>query len=76
MERRFFDALLPVVRAGGDIQPPVKLHSVLPEYPPLALQTGLEGLVIIECQVDTAGRVADARVLRGIRFSTRPPWPR
>jgi protein TonB len=54
-----------VVRAGGDVQAPVRLRGVLPEYPPLAQQIGLEGVVIIECRVDRDGGVADARVLRG-----------
>ena len=54
-----------VVRTGGQIQAPVKLLHVSPEYPVLAQQIGLEGLVIIECRVDREGNVADARVLRG-----------
>jgi protein TonB len=31
----------------------------------LARSIGLEGVVLIECTIDTAGRVHDARVLEG-----------
>ncbi len=55
----------PVVRTGGVIEPPLKVRDQAPVYPELARSIGLEGVVIIECRVDTAGDVVDARVLRG-----------
>jgi protein TonB len=55
----------PVLRVSDGIQAPVKLSDVRPEYPDLAIRTGVEGIVIIECRVDTKGHVVDARVLSG-----------
>ena len=55
----------PVVRTGGIVEPPLKVRDHVPEYPELARAAGVAGVVIIECRVDTEGRVVDARVLRG-----------
>ena len=54
------------VRAGGRIQRPVKTRNVPPEYPDLARQAGVEGVVILECTISPQGRVTEVRVLRGI----------
>jgi protein TonB len=61
----------PVLRVSDGIQPPVKLSDVRPEYPELAIRAGVEGVVIIECRVDTRGHVVDTRVLRGHPLLTR-----
>lgn len=53
------------VRPGGEIQPPTKVRNVNPVYPDLAKRAGVSGVVIVECVIDTEGRVADARVLKG-----------
>ncbi len=55
----------PVIRVGGEIRAPARLVYVPPEYPALASQAGLAGMVIIEAHVGTDGRVKDATVLRG-----------
>lgn len=55
----------PLVRAGGEIQPPTKLRHVNPVYPDLAKRATVSGVVILECVIDTLGRVADVRVLKG-----------
>jgi len=55
----------PAVRPGRGIDPPVKLHHVAPGYPALARDARVGGVVVIECRIDTEGRVADARILRG-----------
>ena len=36
-----------------------------PVYPDLAVKARLQGVVILECQIDVRGRVAEAKVLRG-----------
>jgi protein TonB len=54
-----------VVRVGGEIREPARLVYVPPEYPLIASQAGVVGLVIIEAHVGTDGRVKDATVLRG-----------
>jgi len=54
-----------VVRVGGDIREPQRLVYVPPEYPLIAAQAGVAGLVILEALVGTDGRVKEATVLRG-----------
>ena len=36
------------VRVGGNIKPPVKTRDVKPDYPPVARDAGVQGVVIIE----------------------------
>jgi protein TonB len=42
------------------------LRRVEPDYPLIARQARLQGLVILEAHVDSAGAVREVRVLRGI----------
>jgi TonB family protein len=48
------------------IKPPKLVREVKPVYPEEASKAGLEGVVIIEATTDTYGRVAEAKVLRGV----------
>jgi periplasmic protein TonB len=50
---------------GGQITAPIKLRNVDPAYPALARQAGVQGRVVIECVIDTEGRVVRTRVLEG-----------
>ena len=52
------------VRPGGDIRPPSKVKDVRPAYPPIALASRVEGIVIIEATIGPSGKVQDAKVLR------------
>jgi periplasmic protein TonB len=54
------------LRVGDAVREPRKLRDAKPVYPPLALSSRLQGVVILECVVDTRGRVQEARVLRGV----------
>jgi len=54
------------VRVGGNIDAPELLFSVQPDYPPLAVQANIEGVVILEAIVDRDGRVSDVKVLRSV----------
>jgi protein TonB len=54
------------LRVGDVVKEPRKLRDVQPVYPPLALSGRLQGVVILECVVDTRGRVQEAKVLRGV----------
>lgn len=53
-----------VVRIGGAVRAPERVIYVAPVYPPIALTARVQGIVIIEAQIDTEGRVQGARVLR------------
>jgi len=52
------------VRVGGDIKEPKKLRDVKPAYPPDALASRIQGIVIIEAVIDEQGNVSNARILR------------
>jgi protein TonB len=54
------------VRIGGNIKAPKLVHEAKPEYPMLAQQARVQGIVILEAQVGPDGRVQTVRVLRGI----------
>jgi periplasmic protein TonB len=54
-----------VVRVGGNISAPALLRRVDPVYPDLAREARVQGVVILEARVDTRGRVAALKVLRG-----------
>lgn len=54
------------VRVGLEVKEPRKVKDVRPVYPPLALQGGIGGTVVLECVIDPRGRVADVRVLKGL----------
>jgi protein TonB len=54
--------------APGEFVPvdeqPMAINEVKPEYPPLARQAGIEGIVWIEALVDKNGNVRDVRVVK------------
>jgi protein TonB len=54
------------LRVGGAIKAPQKVLDVKPIYPPIALASGVSGVVIIEARIGTDGGIEDARVLRSI----------
>ena len=62
------DAPAPVqaVRVGGQIKEPKKLKHVAPNYPDIAKQGRVQGVVILECTISPQGKVTDVKVLRGI----------
>ena len=54
------------VRVGGQIKEPKKLKTVNPEYPDIAKQARVQGVVILECTISPQGKVMDVKILRGI----------
>jgi len=56
----------PPIRAIGEIKPPNLIKQVDPEYPEIARQARVEGIVIIEATTDSQGNVINTHVLRSI----------
>jgi len=56
----------PVVRAIGNIKPPCLVRRIEPDYPEIARQARVEGVVILEATTDVYGRVTTIRVLRSL----------
>jgi TonB family protein len=54
------------VRVGGQIRPPTQLRRVDPVYPPDALASRTQGVVILEAVIAADGTVSEARILRSI----------
>ncbi len=54
------------VRVGGNIKEPKKIKHVNPEYPDIAKQARVQGIVILECVISPQGKVTNVTVLRGI----------
>jgi len=55
----------PAVCVGGDIREPRRIHGSAPAYPDLARRAHIQGKVVLECVIDTEGRVTDLRVVSG-----------
>jgi protein TonB len=53
------------IRVGGHIREPKLLFRENPTYPPLARQTHLEGMVVIDAILDERGNVVEAKVTSG-----------
>jgi protein TonB len=51
--------------AAPELVPPLLEQKSPPEYPPLAMRQGVQGVVEVKVLVDEAGRVADARWISG-----------
>jgi len=53
------------IRVGGAIKPPQLVSSVLPVYPAMARETGIEGDVVIDTTIDASGNVTTMKVISG-----------
>lgn len=53
------------VRVGGRVKEPRLISRVDPKYPALAVQTHMEGTVIVDAVIDEHGDVVEARVVSG-----------
>lgn len=56
------------IRLHSGMQAPRKLVHVSPRYPPVAQAAHVEGLVVLDAVIDSAGRVTDVRVTHSIRL--------
>jgi protein TonB len=53
------------VPVGGQIKQPLLVSQVSPEYPALARQTGIQGVVVVEIVIEKSGSVGDVKVVSG-----------
>lgn len=53
-------------RAEDTITEPVRVRTVNPTYPPLALAAQIEGDVVLQAVVDSEGRVTEVDVMRPV----------
>jgi protein TonB len=56
----------PVVRIGGRVRAPKLVYEVKPDYPLLAVQARVQGMVVLEAHVGADGVVRSVRILRSI----------
>ena len=54
-----------VVRVGGDLKPPRRIYAVDPQYPFIAKEAKVSGVVIIDAIIDEQGNVVQAHVVSG-----------
>ena len=54
------------VKVEGELKPPKLIKKVNPVYPEEARKARVEGVVILEARIDTAGKVSDVMVLRSV----------
>ena len=54
------------VRIGGVVKEPIKIKHVAPVYPDIAIQAGVQGIVIVEAVIGADGSVTDARAIRPV----------
>lgn len=47
---------------GGDVHPPVLLERTEPDYPEVARKAGIQGAVILQAVIGTAGQIEELRV--------------
>ena len=60
------DPVEPVIRAVGEVKPPKLVRRVEPDYPAIAKEARIQGVVILEATTDVYGRVTGVRVLRSV----------
>lgn len=66
-EQREIDAMYEgAVRVGGRLPGPKLIKEVLPEFPTIARQARVQGIVVLEIRIERDGRVSKARVMRSI----------
>jgi TonB family protein len=58
------------VKIGGDIPEPRKTRHVNPVYPRTAVESRVQGVVVLECTISPKGKVVEVRTLRGVPLLT------
>ena len=60
------DVETPALQAVGEVKPPRLVRRVEPDYPKLAQEARVQGVVVLEATTDIYGRVTAVRVLRSV----------
>jgi TonB family protein len=58
------------VRVDGRIAEPRRTRHVNPVYPKAAIQSRVQGAVVLECTISPAGQVVEVRTLKGVPLLT------
>ena len=53
------------IRVGGDVKEPRLLSRVMPEYPLVAKEAGIQGDVVIKTTIDAKGNVVNVQIVSG-----------
>jgi TonB family protein len=53
------------VKVGGNVKEPRLITRVMPEYPVVAKQAGIQGDVVVQTTIDPKGNVVDMKVVSG-----------
>jgi protein TonB len=51
------------VSFGPEVVPPARLSGAIPEYPPAALERGMEGSPVVDIWIDEKGNVMDVAIV-------------
>jgi len=54
-----------IVRVGSNLKAPRQTYLIQPEYPPLAMQARVSGVVVVDALIDEHGNVVGARAVSG-----------
>jgi TonB family protein len=58
--------------AANGMNTPKKVKDVRPVYPPMVMQLGVQGRVVVEAAIDARGEVVATRVVESIPWLTQP----
>ena len=64
---RFFLTVIALFAGGvlhAQVEPPMPLRTVAPEFPEQMRASGISGLVVVSCEVDDKGVVSDPKVAK------------
>jgi protein TonB len=53
------------VKVGGNVKEPRLVSRVMPEYPVVAKQAGIQGDVVVQTTIDAKGNVVDMKAVSG-----------
>ena len=58
----------PLLRVGGDVKPPKKLHAPNPQYTEIARKARIQGVVILQAIIDKNGDLRSVKILKDLEM--------